>query len=176
MHKVCLHTLTNSHWHGYICTEWWVEEKIVWFPPYVSKSKSKRFDSRMPYCPTPTRRTPPPPTLMPPCQSRIRHGPTSTKTFPFLQGWRYQRAWAGHHAGNMPALLLANPQSRANTHYTFGFVSCVTPPLFPCASQFVFLDPVSLWGPVPNWPGGSTEQLEHRSRAVSLAAILGAVW
>ena len=57
-------------------------------------------------------------------------------------------------------------------------LSRASPPVFPCRDQFVFLDRVSFWGPGPNWPGGGGSfaiQLGHRSRAVSWAAILGAV-
>ena len=62
--------------------------------------------------------------------------------------WRDQRARHEKEAGVgiMPGtcLLLPAPTSpRANSHYTFGFVSCVTH-YFP-VDQFVFLDCEGAW-------------------------------
>ena len=63
-------------------------------------------------------------------------------------GWRDQRARHEKEAGVgiMPGtcLLLPAPTSpRANSHYTFGFVPCVTH-YFP-VDQFVFLDCEGAW-------------------------------
>ena len=84
-----------------------------------------------------------PPTLplMSACQSRIRHGPTSTPDFPLLAGMEISAGMGGascrEHAGPCQP---APTSDRANTHYTFGFVETVSPPI----SLATNLDRVSL--------------------------------
>ena len=119
--------------------------------------------------------------LMSACQSRIRHGPTSTPDFPLLAGMEISAGMGGascrEHAGPCQP---APTSDRANTHYTFGFVETVSPPISLATNLYFWTlcHCGAVGGPGPNWPGGGgsfTIQLGHRSRAVSWAAILGAV-
>ena len=84
---------------------------------------------------------------------------------------------SGHGRGIMPGTcqLSSLPTHRAvPTPITHLDLSRASPPHYFPAPPNLYFWTLCHCG-VPSQIGGSTEQLEHRSRAVSLAAILGAV-